>query len=214
MFPAPTSTVDSVDSVMLYIVSISVILLLGITVTMIYFVFKYNRKKGHEPQDIHGSILLETIWIAIPTVLVLTMFYYGYEGFKEIRKDNKDAFVVQVKAKMWAWDFRYDNGKDSDTLFVPLGKPIKLEMQSLDVNHSLYIPAFRIKEDVIAGGKINTLSFTPKEVGSYIITCAEFCGLKHSMMYSKLVVMPKEEFASWYGAEEDSSDVQKTGLGE
>ena len=213
MFPAPTSTVDSVDSVMLYIVSISVILLLGITVTMIYFVFKYNRKKGHEPQDIHGSILLETIWIAIPTILVLTMFYYGYEGFKEIRKDYKDAFVVQVKAKMWAWDFRYDNGLDSDTLYVPVGKHIKLELQSLDVNHSLYIPAFRIKEDVIAGGKINTLSFTPEEVGSYVITCAEFCGLKHSMMYSELVVMPQEDFDDWYGAE-DSNKVQKAGLSE
>lgn len=214
MFPAPTSTVEAVDSVMLYIVAISVILLLGITAVMIYFVFKYNRKKGHEPQDIHGSILLETIWIAIPTLLVLTMFYYGYEGFKEIRKDSKDAFVIQVRAKMWQWDFRYDNGKNFDTLYVPVNKPIRLELQSLDVNHSLYIPAFRIKEDAIAGGKTNTLSFTPEQVGSYDIACAEFCGLKHSMMYTKIVVMPQDDFAAWHDAKKDTSNIQKAGLGE
>lgn len=198
MFPAPTSTVETVDSVMLYIVGISVVLLIGITATMIYFVFKYNRKKGHEPQDIHGSILLETIWIAIPTVLVLSMFYFGYEGFKEMRKDSKDAFVVKVVAKMWAWEFRYDNGNSTDTLYVPVNKPIRLEMQSLDVNHSLYIPSFRIKEDVVAGTKINKLTFTPEQPGSYDIACAEFCGLKHSMMYTKIVVMPEQDFAAWY----------------
>lgn len=213
MFPAPTSTVEIVDSVMLYIVGISVILLVGITATMIYFVFKYNRKKGHEPKDIHGSVLLETIWIAIPTLLVLSMFYFGYEGFKEMRKDSEDAFVVQVKAKMWAWEFRYDNGKSTDTLYVPVNKPIRLEMQSLDVNHSLYIPSFRIKEDVVAGNKVNKLTFTPERQGSYDIACAEFCGLKHSMMYTKIVVMPEQDFAAWYDLKNDSLEVQKAAIG-
>lgn len=213
MFPAPTSTVETVDSVMLYIVGISVVLLIGITATMIYFVFKYNRKKGHEPQDIHGSILLETIWIAIPTLLVLSMFYFGYEGFKEMRKDSKDAFVVKVVAKMWAWEFRYDNGKSTDTLYVPVNKPIRLEMQSLDVNHSLYIPSFRIKEDVVAGTKINKLTFTPERPGAYDIACAEFCGLKHSMMYTKIVVMPEQDFAAWYDVKNDSLEVQKAAVG-
>ena len=212
MFPAPTSTVEAVDSVMIYIVAISVILLIGITVTMIYFVFKYNRKKGHEPQDIHGSILLETIWIAIPTILVLTMFYYGYEGFKEMRKESSDSFVVEVKAKMWQWDFRYENGKSLDTLYVPVNRHIKLEMQSLDVNHSLYIPAFRIKQDVIAGGKINTLFFTPEVVGSYDIACAEFCGLKHSMMYTKVIVLPEADFAYWYDSNKESGEAEKAGI--
>lgn len=213
MFPAPTSTVETVDSVMLYIVGISVVLLIGITAVMIYFVIKYNRKKGHEPQDIHGSILLETIWIAIPTLLVLSMFYFGYEGFKEMRKDSKDAFVVKVVAKMWAWEFKYDNGKSTDTLYVPVNKPIRLEMQSLDVNHSLYIPSFRIKEDVVAGNKVNKLTFTPERPGSYDIACAEFCGLKHSMMYTKIVVMPEQDFASWYDLKKDSLEVQKAAVG-
>lgn len=199
MFSGPSSHTQTVDMVMLYIVGISVILLLGITATMIYFVFKYHRKKGHKPVDIHGNVLLEIIWIAIPTFLVLTMFYFGYMGFAEIRNIPDDALVVKTTARMWAWQFDYANGKQSDTLFVPVNKHIKLEMESADVNHSLYIPAFRIKEDVIAG-KVNYLGFKAEEAGTYDIACAEFCGLKHSMMYTAVVALPQDEFDTWLNA--------------
>lgn len=199
MFPGPSNTVNSVDSVMLYIVSISVILLVGITATMIYFVFKYNRKKGHKPKDIHGSVLLESIWIGIPTLLVLSMFYYGYMGYETIRNVPDDAYKIETTAQMWKWNFKYDNGKVSDTLYVPVNQPILLEMESIDVNHSLYIPAFRIKQDVIAGKK-NYLSFTPSKTGDYDIACAEYCGLNHSMMYTKVKVLPREEFEKWLKA--------------
>lgn len=199
MFSGPSSHTQTVDMVMLYIVGISVILLLGITATMIYFVFKYHRKKGHKPVDIHGNVLLEIIWIAIPTFLVLTMFYFGYMGFAEIRNIPDDALVVKTTARMWAWQFDYSNGKQSDTLFVPVNKHIKLEMESADVNHSLYIPAFRIKEDVIAG-KVNYLGFKAEEAGIYDIACAEFCGLKHSMMYTAVVALPQDEFDTWLNA--------------
>lgn len=197
MFSGPTSYVETVDSVMFYIVGISVVLLLGITAVMIYFVIKYNRKKGHEPVDIHGNVILETIWIIIPTILVLSMFYYGYTGFIELRTYPEDSMEINVTARMWDWDFNYENGKKTDTLYVPVGQPIKLLMESLDVNHSFFIPAFRVKEDVIAG-KVNTIGFKAEETGSYDIACAEYCGLKHSMMYSKVVVMPENEFNIWY----------------
>ncbi|MBN1299663.1 MAG: cytochrome c oxidase subunit II [Melioribacteraceae bacterium] len=204
MFPGPTSHVETVDFVFLYIVGISVILLLGITAVMIYFVFKFNRKKGHKPKDIHGSILLETIWIAIPTVLVLSMFYFGYIGYEELRDIPDDAMQVEVIARMWEWDFRYENGKVTKELYVPLSKPIKLVMESVDVNHSFYIPAFRIKEDVIAGKK-NVLGFTPSRIGEYDVACAEYCGLQHSMMYTKVIVMPEREFEEWYANTEETA---------
>ena len=202
MFDGPTSHVQSVDTTFLYIVGIAVILLVGITVTMIYFVFKYNRKKGHEPKDIHGSILLETIWIVIPTLLVLSMFYFGYIGYEELRAFPEDAREINVTARMWAWDFNYENGKKTDTLYVPVGQAIKLSMRSVDVNHSFYIPAFRVKEDVIAG-KTNYLGFTAEKVGDYDIACAEYCGLQHSMMYTKVIVMLENEFLSWYESEDE-----------
>ncbi len=196
----PTTHAESVDFVMLYIVAISVLLLLGVTATMIYFVFKYHRKKGHEPVDIHGNILLEVIWIVIPTLLVLSMFYFGYASFRETREIPENPFVVKVTARMWQFGFEYPNGKKTDTLYVPVNSGIDLEMQSVDVNHAFYIPAFRIKEDIIHG-KNTHLYFTPKQIGSYDIACAEYCGLNHSAMYTKLIVLNDNEFREWYGGD-------------
>ncbi|MBU0558034.1 MAG: cytochrome c oxidase subunit II, partial [Bacteroidota bacterium] len=187
MLSGPTSHVETVDSVMIYIVGISVILLLGVTAAMIYFVFKYHRKKGHKPKDIHGSVLLETIWIVIPTLLVLSMFYFGYTGFREMRLVPDNAMEINVTARMWQWSFNYGSGMQTDSLYVPQGQPIKLLLNSADVNHSFFIPAFRVKEDVIAG-RTNYLVFTPDEIGKYDVACAEYCGLKHSMMYTKVIV--------------------------
>lgn len=203
---SPASTTETVDDVMLYITAISVVLLIGITAVMILFVFKYHRKKGHKPVDIHGNIWLEILWIGIPTILVLTMFYYGYLGFGQIRNIPDDAFEIKVTARMWAWEFNYPNGKKTDSLYIPVNKPIKLLLTSQDVNHSLYIPAFRIKEDVI-GGRTNYLSFTSETVGHYDIACAEYCGLKHSMMYSAVITMSENDFNEWY---EESSESDST----
>ncbi|MEW6701451.1 MAG: cytochrome c oxidase subunit II [Bacteroidota bacterium] len=208
MSPAPTSHVESVDLVMLYIVAVSVVLLLGITATMIYFVFKYHRKKGHAPVDIHGNVLLEIIWIVIPTILVLSMFYFGYTSFREIRDVPDNPFVVKVTARMWQFSFEYENGKKTDTLYVPVNTPVKLEMQSADVNHAFFIPAFRIKEDIIFG-RTQYLYFTPKLTGNYDAVCAEYCGMSHSAMYSKVVVMPENKFTAWYG---EPVKLQKAGL--
>ncbi|MCF8260226.1 MAG: cytochrome c oxidase subunit II [Melioribacteraceae bacterium] len=200
-----TQYVETVDSVMLYIVGISVVLLIGITAVMIYFVVKYNRKKGHKPENIHGNWLLETIWIAIPTVLVMTMFYYSYIGYKDLRNFPEDGLEVNVTARMWGWTFEYENGKQTDSLYVPVNQPVMLFLESVDVNHSFYVPAFRIKEDVIAG-RVNKLHFTSDMVGDYDIACAEYCGLKHSMMYSKVKVMEVADFDKWYAETDATTD--------
>lgn len=193
----PTQYVQIVDSTMLYISLVSLAFLIGVTATMVYFVFKYNRKKGHKPVDIHGSLLLETIWFVIPTILVMTMFYYGFIGYKEFKAIPDDALEINVAARMWDWDFVYENGQNLDTLYVPQGRSIKLNMISMDVNHSFYIPAFRVKQDVI-GRDTNYVVFKPEKVGSYNIACAEYCGLDHSAMYTKVVVMPEEKYTAWY----------------
>ena len=187
---------EVVDSIMFYIVGISVVLLVGITITMIYFVFKYHRNKNTEPENIHGSILLESIWIIIPTILALSMFFYGWQGYKLGQEIPEDAYYVDVVAKTWDWDFIYENGYNSDTLYVPINKTIVLQMKSLDVNHSLFIPAFRIKQDVIAG-KINQLVFKTEELGKYDIACAEYCGLNHSQMYTQVVILNENDFQNW-----------------
>ncbi len=193
-----TSHAEKVDSVMLYITVISLIFLIGITVTMLYFVYKYNRKRNPEAKNIHGNFWLETVWIVLPTILVLTMFYYGYVGYKDIKTEpGEDAVTVRAVAQMWKWQFVYEDGRKTDTLYVPSGKPVKLLLVSLDVNHSLYIPAYRVKQDVVLG-TTNKLIIYPDKKGDYDIACAEYCGLKHSMMYTKLRVMDQDEFNNWY----------------
>lgn len=193
---AASSSTEAVDNVMLLIGGTGVVLLALVTIAMIYFVFKYHRKKGHKSVDIHGNAWVETLFIGIPTILVLIMFYYGYEGFRNIRNIPENAMEIEVTGRMWAWSFEYDNGKKTDTLYVPKGKPIKLALNSQDVNHSLYIPAFRIKEDVIPSRE-NYLSFKADQAGKFNIACAEYCGLNHSKMLTKLVVMEPKKFAAW-----------------
>lgn len=199
MFAEVLNHAKNVDNIMIYITVISLVFLLGITAVMIYFVIKFNRKKNPVATNIHGNFKLEVLWITIPTLLALSMFYFGYQGYSAVHTVPEGAMKVNVTAQMWKWTFTYDNGLETDTLYVPKGKPVALLLKSLDVNHSLYIPAFREKQDVVFG-KVNNLVIFPEKLGKYDIACAEYCGLNHSQMYTKLVVMDPEKFHNWYAA--------------
>ena len=107
--------------------------------------------------------------------------------------------TVNVTARQWSWLFDYDNGRQSDVLHVPVGKPVRLIMTSVDVLHCLYIPAYRIKEDCVPGMKTH-LWFTANEAGTYDIFCTEYCGVGHSHMRSKVVVMMPDDFEKWMNA--------------
>ena len=111
MIPRASSYAGTVDFVFLYIVGISVVFLVAITFLTVYFVIKYRRSKNIPPANIEGHTLLEVTWTVIPTILVLSMFYYGWVGFKEMRTVPKDAAVVKVTARMWSWLFEYENGR-------------------------------------------------------------------------------------------------------
>jgi len=124
------------------------------------------------------------------------MFYYGWVGFAPMRKVPADAMPVKVIGKMWSWDFDYGNGKVSKELVLPYQKDIKLNLVSVDVNHSFFIPAFRVKEDVIPGYN-NYMWFRPIMKGTFDIYCAEYCGLAHSAMLAKVVILDSLEFKKW-----------------
>jgi cytochrome c oxidase subunit 2 len=189
--------VQQVDNEFILTVAISVFFLLLITVAMIYFVIRYRKSKNPVASNITGNTTLEVLWTIIPLALCLLIFYYGWAGFKTMRNVPSDALTIKVTARMWRWSFEYPNKKQSDSLlYVPLNKPIKCEIQSLDVNHSLYMPAYRIKEDAIPG-RTNYLWFLPNELGDYDILCAEYCGLNHSYMRGKVIVLPEDEFNKW-----------------
>ncbi len=202
MFAGASQYADKVDSTMLYIVGISVVFLIGITAAMIYFVFRYSRKKNPVASQIEGNLWLEAAWIVIPTLIVLSMFYYSYTDFYEMRSRTDIEMEVRVTGRTWEWGFEYSNGKKSDTLYLPVNTVIKANITSVDVLHSFYIPAFRIKEDAVPN-RMNYIIIEPEETGSYDIACAEYCGDQHAYMYSKAVIMSKKEFEAWLGSEEE-----------
>ena len=198
--------VQGVDTAFIVILGISLFFLVGITAVMIYFVIRYNKKRNPKPKDVKDNHKLEIIWTVIPTILVMIMFYYGWIGYTPMRKVPNGAITVKATGMMWAWDFEYENGKKSNLLVVPLGKPVKLELYSPDVLHSLYIPAFRIKEDVVPGIN-NMMWFQADKLGEYDILCAEYCGVRHSYMLSKVVVKNENEYTEWYNQIADTSAV-------
>jgi len=203
MYTGASNFVEGVDNAFMVIIGSSIVLLLLITAVMIFFIIKYNKKRHPKAVDIKGSNMLELIWTLIPTALVLLMFWYGYIGYAPMKQVPDDAIEITVTARMWSWTFEYDNGRKSDKLVVPHNKPVKLDLVSVDVLHNLYIPAFRIKEDVVPEGD-NYMWFIGQKKGSYDILCAEYCGLRHSYMITKLDVVSPEEYEEWYTLPPDS----------
>ncbi len=176
---------------------ISLVLLIGLTIMMLFFIFRYNARKNKTATQITGSNVLEVIWTVIPTLLALTMFHFGWAGWKPLNKPPKNALTITSTARMWSFSFAYENGHQSNDLVVPVDTAVKIKLVSLDVIHSLFIPAFRIKSDMVPGRE-KMMWFIPEEVGEFELYCAEYCGLRHSFMHSKVRVLSKKDFTSWY----------------
>ncbi|MFC2114527.1 cytochrome c oxidase subunit II [Bacteroidota bacterium] len=213
MFSDVSTFVKGVDTAFAVIIGIGLVFLVGITFTLIYFVYKYNKKRHPQPEDVKDNMKLEITWTVIPTILVLIMFAIGYIGYAPTRKAPKNAINIKVTGMMWTWMFDYENGKKSNNiLVVPVGKPIKLNLYSPDVLHSFYIPAFRIKEDVVPG-KNNWMWFQANEIGEYDVLCAEYCGTRHSYMLGKVKVVSEGEYQEWYNdVEPVASETEPIGL--
>jgi cytochrome c oxidase subunit II len=205
MFSGASNLAAGVDRTFVFIFSIAFIFIIGITSFMIYTVIHFSRKKGKAAMQFTGSTKLEIIWTAIPLILVMMMFYYGWKGFSPMRKVPADAMKVTAIGRMWQWEFDYGNGVKSKDLVLPVNKAVRVGLKSLDVNHSLFIPAFRVKEDVIPGYD-NYLWFIPTFVGEYEILCTEYCGLLHSSMLSKARILEQSEYDKWF------NDVKSTAI--
>ena len=190
-------TAQAVDNVLIYIFGFSLLLLLGITVVTVYFVIKYHHSKCPEPtSDAHGSWWLETIWTVIPVIIVMTMFWYGWTNYVGLTEVPKDAMEVKAVGRMWSWQFVYPDGRKDTKLYVPVNKPVKVLLTSTDVIHSFFVPAFRIKKDMVPG--MDTyVWFKATEPGSYDVQCTEYCGVGHADMLTTIEVLPAEEYAEW-----------------
>ena len=202
----PNPTAQAVDSVMIYIFGFSLLLLFGITVVTIYMVVRYRRSKNPEPtSDVSHSFWLEVIWTLLPTLIVLSMFWYGWTNYVGLTEVPEDAMEVKGVGRMWSWQFEYPGGRKTDKLYVPVGKPIKVSLTSVDVLHSFFVPAFRIKKDTVPGLE-TYVWFQAPEPGSYDVQCAEYCGVGHSAMLTTVEVLPQEEYAEWSSSQESSKE--------
>lgn len=198
-------TAQAVDNVLIYIFGFSLLLLLGITVVTIYFVIKYRRSKYPEPtSDAHGSWWLETIWTVLPVIIVMTMFWYGWTNYVGLTEVPAGAMEVKAVGRMWSWQFIYPDGRKESKLYVPVGTPVKVSLTSTDVLHSFFVPAFRIKKDMVPG--MDTyVWFKATEPGSYDVQCTEYCGVGHADMLTTIEALPEEEYAQWAAPKPEAS---------
>jgi cytochrome c oxidase subunit 2 len=191
------TTTEAIDPVFTFIFGACLVLLIGITVVMTVFVIRYHRSRAPEPtSQVEGNIWLEIIWVALPSLLVLAMFYYGWAGYLALRNVPKNAMEVTATARMWSWTFTYPDGRTSPRLYVPVGKPVKVQLVSMDVLHGFFLPAFRVKRDAVPG-MINYAWFVASKPGSYDLFCSSYCGAGHSTMITTVEALPEAKFAAW-----------------
>jgi cytochrome c oxidase subunit 2 len=192
-----TTTRQAVDPVFMFIFGACLLLLVGITAAMVWFVVRYRRSRAPEPtSQAAGNLWLEVVWTVLPTVLVLAMFYYGWAGYLALRNAPKGALEVTATARTWSWSFTYGNGRTNTRLYVPAGKPVLVNLVSQDVLHGFYLPAFRVKRDVVPGMK-NQAWFVAPKAGSYDLFCSSYCGAGHSAMITTVEAIPEAEFVVW-----------------
>lgn len=196
--PQASTMASSVDALFSFILWTSVVSFLIIVFGKVFFLFWFWRKRRpeHATPYITGHTVTELSVAFILLVWVMVIFYWGWVDYKRLRTAPADSMEISVIGRQWSWQFQYPDGLKTSELIVPKGKPVKLIMTSEDVLHSFFVPAFRVKQDLIP--KVYTsLWFEATETGEFPVFCAEYCGAAHSNMLSKVKVLEPEAFEEW-----------------
>jgi cytochrome c oxidase subunit 2 len=197
--PDSASTLSwKVDALYFYLSGVTVFFTLLISSILIFFVIRYRRRTPYEiPRPIAGSHKLETLWTVIPFVIAMTMFAWGARLYFEQYRPPQNAIEIYVVGKQWMWKIQHSTGqREINELHIPVGRKIKLIMTTEDVIHDFFVPAFRMKADVVPG-RYTTEWFEATKAGTYHLFCAEYCGMNHSGMIGSIVVMEPREFDNW-----------------
>jgi cytochrome c oxidase subunit 2 len=199
--PIPASALaHSWDQLYIALFYICVFFFVIVCASMLLFAIKYRARPGHKAQHITHNDALEFIWTAIPTVLVIGIFIWGWIVFRQFYVDiPSDAMEIKVVGQQWSWTFQYDDGRTlTNEVVVPKGKNIKFLITSKvnDVLHSFFIPNLRVKRDAVPG-MYTTVWFNADTIGQHQIYCTEYCGTGHSDMLAKLIVLDEQQFNLW-----------------
>jgi len=197
---AASETAKDVDATFHFIMWINYVFTALILVLLVIFVVKYRRRPGVvADQSITHNTPIEIIWSVLPTILVAVIFWQGYVTFLDLRTAPKGTLDIRVSAYTWGWNFTYPDGTMvPQKLAVPQGRPVRFLMSSQDTLHSMHLPAFRQKQDVLPD-RVTMVWFPTDRAGTYRIYCSEYCGKDHSNMYAKLEILPQAEFDVWWG---------------
>lgn len=213
MFAGSASLIGrDTDWAFLVVTGICVLLFAVIIVSMVYFLLRYRRVKNAVPEDIEGNTPLELSFLAGSVALVVFMFFIGLGGYTALReKVPADALELKAHAAQWLWTFEYPAGVRSGVLRVPLGRAVRVDLDSRDVIHGFYIPAFRVKMDAVPGS-VKTAWFRADSAGSYDLFCTQYCGLGHSRMITRVEVMAQDKFDEWVRSESVKKEAAGAGM--
>jgi cytochrome c oxidase subunit II len=198
LHPEQASTAASqVDMLYFFLVGISVFFTVLIAALIVFFAIRYRSGSKVDRTLPPPNMLLEATWIVVPLVIVTIIFFWSTNLFYDMSRIPDDALEIHVVAKQWMWKLQHPQGRrEIDTLHVPAGRPVKMTMISQDVLHSFFIPAFRIKQDVLPGRYSRTW-FEATVPGEYHLFCAEYCGTSHSQMIGRIVVLSPADYQAW-----------------
>jgi cytochrome c oxidase subunit 2 len=211
--PEQGSTVaESVDYLYLFLVALTIFFGVTISAAVFYFAIKYRRRSEDEyPEHIEGSMKLELLWIVGPFIIVMIIFWWGAAVYFKVFRPPTDPIDIYVVGKQWMWKFEHPDGqREINELHVPLGRRIKLTMGTEDVIHSLFVPAFRVKADVVPG-RVTSVWWEPTKTGRFELFCAEYCGTQHSGMIGWIVVQEPAEYQAWLSGSSSGGTLASSG---
>jgi len=193
-----SSYASDADNLYAFLWTLTIVFGLGLVIAIFYFAIKYRRRSPNEVgHPVAGAISLELTWTIIPFLISMGIFVWATELYFKIYRPPANAKEVYVVGKQWMWKIQHTEGqREINELHVPLGTRIKLIMTTEDVIHSFYIPAFRMKLDVVPG-RYSNVWFEPTQVGKYELFCAEYCGTSHSGMIGSVYVMEPADYQAW-----------------
>jgi cytochrome c oxidase subunit II len=192
-----STTAPHVDALYIFLLIVTGMMTLLIFICLVYFAARFRYRPGVRAEQIEGSTPLEVTWSTIPFLVFMVIFAWGAVVYFKERTPPDDSTEVYVVAKQWMWKLEHSEGqREINELHVPVGRDVKLIMTSQDVIHSFYIPAFRIKQDVLPG-RYTVEWFRATKPGTYHLFCAEYCGTQHSGMVGDIVVMEPAQYEAW-----------------
>jgi cytochrome c oxidase subunit 2 len=199
LFPAEASTMAGrVDALYFFLVSVSAFFVVLVAALVVFFGIRYRRRAADQVgRRVTPSLALELTWTIIPLCLGLVMFGWGAHLYFSESRPPGETIDVYVVGKQWMWKFQHMDGRrEINELHVPAGRAVRLTGTSEDVIHSFFVPAFRLKADVVPG-RYRTMWFTPTRPGTYHLFCTQYCGTRHSEMRGEIVVMAPSDYQAW-----------------